>query len=116
MGLALIVLSSAASAEDGKRFGNELMKEIRAKCLFYGQIVAEARLNKWEKEGKNVKKAFGTTEPYALISKIQQQQCVSVHTIQLLQEIKSVATTKDAAAWKIDEEIAEHMALIEKTL
>ena len=50
------------------------------------------------------------------MSKIQQQQCVSVRVIQMMQDIKSVSRTKDAAALKIDEEIDKQMAIIEKTL
>lgn len=114
--IALVVGSSAVSADDAEEFGKGRMKEVTDTCLRYGHIVAEARLNKWKKEGKDVQKAFGSADPYTVVSKIQQQQCVSVQVIQMMQGLKSVSRTKDAAALKIDEEIDRHMAIIEKTL
>lgn len=92
-----------------------MVQQIPKQCEEPARVLAEARLSKWRKSGKDVGQAF-TDDPFKTVMAVMQQQCVSVQTVALLRVIKAAIPAADAVKMNLDAEIAKHMAIIERTL
>lgn len=107
-------MSAFASDEYGIAMRQKIV-DIHRECDAYADVLAATKIEKWRKEGKDVEKAF-SGNAHDVMSKIQQQQCISVQMVLILRLLKANVSAKEAMHLKIDSEIEKNIAIIEKTL
>lgn len=114
--IAAVAIPIHASAQTSQADGAmALIKQLPQECEEPARVLAEARLSKWRKTGKDVEKPFDGNA-FQTVAVVMKQQCVSVQTVVLLRMVKSMIPAADAVRLNLDAEIDKHMAIIERTL
>lgn len=114
--LAIFLFQGRAySAEGQEEFFKEKLSAINDSCKTHGDVLAEVRINKWLSRGEDPKKIFGDNA-FSVISKVMQQQCVSIYTVIILRELKANIPSQEAIRGGIDNQIKKHLDVIEKTI
>lgn len=116
MSTALSPSQAIAQGQDAQKDEiTRMLASVATECQGYGRVVAEARLSKWKKKGEDISRAFGDNA-FEVVSKVMQQQCVSVNTVLILRHAKSAISAEEALKMNVDAEISKHLAIIERTL
>lgn len=114
--VALLALTPLhASAQLSRTDIEAEMSKISHHCLEYASVMADVKWRKYNKLHANMT-GSPTGEDYSKLVSNEQQQCVSVENILLMQMVKSLISTDDAAKMKVDKSIEEQMSIIERTL
>jgi hypothetical protein len=115
MMMASLFGSGVVKGQDLLLDADKLVKDLPGQCEEPSRILADAKLNKWEKRAKEMSRPVTEAQKQAVYA-VMRDQCVSVQLVMLLRTLKSTMPAADWAKTGGDAKIAMLLARIEKSL